>query len=104
MPDKKLFTCVIQSVWNYGDMNGDNSWVLGIFDNPETAYNTGLDFLRRNFHYDENDKVFFGDAYADEVWVDIFAYELNQELKIDVNAKCEKRDGKWYVGEEVVYG
>ena len=102
---KKVFICELHTNWSCGDEGGDCSVILGIYDDPEKANNAGLEHLHYNYHYDEENGIYWDDYYADEAWTIVRIFNLNEDTPLDsLNVCVKKDDGKWYAGEEVVYG
>lgn len=89
---KKVYASVCETYWELGDEHYNGDTVIGIFENPEDAYNEGMRYMYENFEYDLATDTYYGNM-ADEVWIRVYEYELGKAAGGEVMIKNE--NGEW---------
>lgn len=90
----KVYCGVICTYFECGDESGNDDYTVGIYDDPQKAYDAAVEFLYHNYEYSEEDKVYFGD-FANEAWEEVWEYELNASAQ-ESGRMAKDENGNWY--------
>ena len=77
-----------------GDEHSNDDITVGIYDDPQKAYEAAVEYLHYNFEYSEEDKLYFSD-FINEAWEEVWEYELNASAN-ESGRMAKDENGNWY--------
>ena len=90
----KVYCGVVCIYFECGDEHSNDDITVGIYDDPQKAYDAAVEYLHNNFEYSEEDKVYYGD-FANEAWEEVWEYELNASVQ-ESGRMAKDENGNWY--------
>ena len=90
----KVYTSVLGIYCRFSEPQNLDE-LVGIFPDPESAYISGQKKLTQDYDYDPVANTWRGD-FVDDVWVNVYEYELGGNPKTDGALMCRDSNGNWY--------
>ena len=94
----KVYCGIICTYYECGDESGNSDYTVGIYDDPQKAYDAAIEHLKKNYEYfEEDNRTYYSgcSGFADEAWEEVWEYELNTTSE-ECGRMAKDENGNWY--------